>query len=457
MASDPWPERLGLLGATAWRIAGNGRISELHGAPFGAAGVVGVPRIGDAIEAVFVAPLVEDVHRARRGEVAVRMVAAPTGGARLFRHVAAGADVLGMVVDLPCTATLTPPADTESDAGARVRQRLTDEGSVVVWLGRLPFGPGNVDYLGGDFEGLFGRPRAEVLEGRVPVLELVHPDDRAELLAVRARSVVAHDHVYRVVRPDGTVRWVHVRTRPLPGPDGATPRYVGVLDDVTARYEAALAQARTEADLRGLLAARNAAVREVHHRVKNNLQLVSSLLQLEARGAGDGEARRHLDDARDRIQAIALVHEMLYVADDLSGVRFDAYVTQLVRALQTGVPAAARIATRVAVAPRELELELPIAVPCALLINELVTNAYKHGFPDGRAGTVTIALSGGDAQLQLTVADDGVGMGAIDWETVGTLGYRLVRALAQQLHGSIAVERAGGTRVRISFPMERAR
>jgi hypothetical protein len=197
---------------------------------------------------------------------------------------------------------------------------------------------------------------------------------------------------------------------------------------------------------------RETLLREIHHRVKNNMQVMSSLLSLQARSALNPETRRVLEDNQNRIQSMALLHEILYQSEDLSLVDFQKYVLRTVDYLfrSFGVQdGQIRLRTEL----DQLELELDDALPFGLLISEVVSNSLKHAFPHGRGGEVSIFLRQQSATtISLALSDDGVGLpGELDWATSRSLGLRLVRALAQQLRGTLEIRSQGGTEVRLTF------
>jgi two-component sensor histidine kinase len=197
---------------------------------------------------------------------------------------------------------------------------------------------------------------------------------------------------------------------------------------------------------------RETLLREIHHRVKNNMQVMSSLLSLQARAALNPETRRMLEDNQNRIQSMALLHEILYQSEDLAMVDFPKYVLRTVDNLfrSCGVKdGQIRLHTEL----DQLALELDDALPFGLLISEVVSNSLKHAFPQGRSGEVSVFLhQQSDTTISLRLSDDGIGLPAeLDWSTTRSLGLRLVRTLAQQLRGNLEVRSQGGTEVRLTF------
>ncbi|MEW6521574.1 MAG: PAS domain-containing protein [Thermodesulfobacteriota bacterium] len=219
-------------------------------------------------------------------------------------------------------------------------------------------------------------------------------------------------------------------------------------NDITARKG-------IEENLRESLAEKVALLKEVHHRVKNNLQIVASLLSLQANRVTDPKQADVLLDTRNRVRSIGLLHEVLYRSGNLAQLNFPAYVRELCsQLLRSFGQAAARIRVEESVAPVALPLEQ--AVPCGLIISELVSNSLKHAFPDGRAGRVTVALDHGEAgQLVLCVRDNGTGLApGFNPAATATLGLQLVANLAGQLGGSLTIDSPaeGGAVFQVFFP-----
>jgi two-component sensor histidine kinase len=211
-------------------------------------------------------------------------------------------------------------------------------------------------------------------------------------------------------------------------------------------------QARTS-ELLAIVREREVLLKEVHHRVKNNLQVISSLINMQMRSLGTDVERDALVECRTRVRAIALIHEKLYQSQDHARVPFSEYAGGLAEDVFH--------ATRIS--PEKVSLELAVedvalavdkAIPCGLILNELITNALKHAFPDGRSGRVRVELVPFGANgLRLVVRDDGVGLPAgLDVHRPSSLGLQLVQMLAKQLHAALEVEAAEGTHVRLTVP-----
>ena len=198
---------------------------------------------------------------------------------------------------------------------------------------------------------------------------------------------------------------------------------------------------------------KEALLKEVHHRVKNNLQLISSLLSLQASRVTDVATASLLADSRNRLRSMALVHENLYRAGNFSEIAMRAHVRSLCAHLAQAYGSAG---IAVVADSDDIALDLDRAVSCGLVINELVSNALKHAFPGG-SGRIDVSFNvAPDGRCVLTVADDGIGLpDDIDIVAATSLGLLLVRDLVGQLHGELTVERHAGTRFVLAFDKDR--
>lgn len=200
--------------------------------------------------------------------------------------------------------------------------------------------------------------------------------------------------------------------------------------------------------LRESLLQKETLLREIHHRVKNNLQVIAGLLRLQAQHVTDQAAHSALSEMGGRIRAIAEIHQTLYSSSDLARVDMSEFAAQLAKNLLS-VYGIDRERVRLQLEIASSSLDIGLAVPCGLILNELISNALKHAFPNGRRGTV-VATLGEDAQI-LSVSDDGVGLS----QPIGngpstTLGMQLVELLAEQIGAQVRVESERGTRVTVT-------
>ncbi|MGA3029000.1 MAG: histidine kinase dimerization/phosphoacceptor domain -containing protein [Bryobacteraceae bacterium] len=226
--------------------------------------------------------------------------------------------------------------------------------------------------------------------------------------------------------------------------DGQT-MFTVIMRDVTRRTQA-------EEQIKASLHEKEALLKEIHHRVKNNLQVISSLLALQARAVTDETTKKKFHESRDRIHSMALLHESLYQSDNLAWIDFPEYIRQLADHLfrSYGVTAE-RIRLRTDL--DRLFLNMDTAVPCGLIVNELISNSLKYAFPEGRSGEIHVELrESEDRTASLAVSDDGIGLDpGFDWVNARSLGLRLVRTLAQQLDATLEVGNGPGTRFQLTF------
>lgn len=218
-----------------------------------------------------------------------------------------------------------------------------------------------------------------------------------------------------------------------------------VCRDVTERLKA-------EEKIKASLLEKEVLLREIHHRVKNNLYVISNLLDLQADTLEQEEQRNLFAESQNRIQTMALIHEQLYQSDDLSQVNFANYIQNLVQKLSSSYqPKDCKININLDVEPVTLNLET--AIPCGLLINELVTNAFKYAFPNSTTGEVEINLKvDSEQKIYLKISDHGIGIPEdVDWQDSPSLGLRLVNILADQLEATLELDCSQGTSFTLIF------
>lgn len=193
-------------------------------------------------------------------------------------------------------------------------------------------------------------------------------------------------------------------------------------------------------------------LKEIHHRVKNNLQITSSLLSLQIDYVNDPRAREIFIESQGRISSIALVHEKLYKSGDLSRINFTEYTESLAQLLFSSFGVRPdRI--HLNLSQEQHFLKIDVAVPLGLIINELLSNCIKHAFPNGRGGEISIALKSEAGELRsISFADNGIGLPEnFDLDKTGTLGLQLVQTLVRQLDAKFIISKTGGTAFIIDF------
>jgi two-component sensor histidine kinase len=248
-------------------------------------------------------------------------------------------------------------------------------------------------------------------------------------------------------------RMLEMSSAPMLNADGDITGAVTVMHDITRRRRMEDALQATLHELESALDEKTVLLKEVHHRVKNNLAVICSLLSMKADATEIPDARLALMESQQRVRSIALIHEQLYRTDHLERIDFAHYARELVAELIVACGTAQRsIAVQVDSEP--IELEVNRAVPCALIVNELVTNALKHAFPEERSGEIRVSFRrSAPGWLELRIEDNGVGCKEGAGGSNGkSLGLRIVQILAKQLDGTIQQERGEGARFVLRFP-----
>lgn len=213
---------------------------------------------------------------------------------------------------------------------------------------------------------------------------------------------------------------------------------------------------RVTAELRASEERKEALLREVHHRVKNNLAVICSLFYLQSTHAEDANTIQVFHEMENRVHSMALVHETLYSSDNLARIDFAEYaqtLTQDILASYENPETVIRLNSEL----EPVVMNIDLAVPCGLILNELISNAFKHGFPNGASGEIKLGLrTGPDGQCTLCVEDNGVGIReGLNVKTTNSLGLKLVRALTRQIHGTFELTRmAAGTEACLQFNVE---
>lgn len=218
------------------------------------------------------------------------------------------------------------------------------------------------------------------------------------------------------------------------------------VQDITERIEA-------DRKIQNSLKEKDILLREIHHRVKNNLQTISSLLDLQTDSLKDDVAKEAFRSSQSRIRSMALIHERLYKSDNLSRIKAQEYIKNLIEYLEATYDSKAEN-VNLKINIQNILLNLDTAIPCGLIINELVSNSMKYAFPNNRAGTIEVSfLVSSPDTISLTVLDDGIGIPAdITIENSPSLGLQLVHLLAKQIYGNIKTISENGTKIEITFP-----
>jgi len=242
----------------------------------------------------------------------------------------------------------------------------------------------------------------------------------------------------------GLTSWMEVYLNPIYGVDNKINEISGIGHDITEKKH-------SEERLKQSLKEKEVLLKEVHHRVKNNLQVISSILNLQSSYVKDRKTLEILRESQNRIKSMAYIHESLYQTKDFSSINFAEYVTNLSTNLVHSYQSFEE-QVELDLKIQDLYLNLDLAIPCGLIINEILSNALKYAFPNNRKGKISIGLSHKNQEITLIIKDNGIGLpDHIDYKNTESLGLQLVVTLADQLGGSIKLDRLKGTKFTIVF------
>jgi len=239
------------------------------------------------------------------------------------------------------------------------------------------------------------------------------------------------------------VRILHTKKIPILDDDGNPKYLLGISEDITERRKA-------EEQLRASLKEKETLLKEMYHRVKNNMQLISSLLHLQSRASSEPGLREALTTAQGRIKSMALVHEKLYHSQSLTQIDFGEYLNDMIKLLSRSY---GKRNIRCRVEAEKISFSIETAIPLGIIINELITNSMKYAFPDDREGELLFIMAReSDGAVRMTVKDDGVGIpGSLDFRSPSSLGLQLVNDLVCQIGGDIELDRSAGTEFTVRF------
>lgn len=354
-------------------------------------------------------------------------------------------------------------AEAALEESQRSIQKIADTAPVILYVYDL-LEERNI-YINREITELLGYPPEELqaMESTL-LLSLLHPDDlilfsERKHLWETAREGNIMQTEYRLRHKDGEWRYFQSQETLFARTAKGLPKQIlcAAVDITAAKQLEEVRQA--EEQLQSSLKEKEVLLKEIHHRVKNNLQIVDSLLRLQSRQIKNSQVAEILLESQNRIKSIALIHEKLYQSEDLARIQFAEYIPNLVVHLFGSYNTHANTVT-LNIQVDELSLEIDTAIPCGLIINELVSNALKYAFPahsqNAAAGELSVELHARDNPLiTLVVSDNGVGMPeAFDLMEAKSLGLKLVWGLVEQLEGTIDLDCRQGTRFVITFPGE---
>ncbi len=312
-------------------------------------------------------------------------------------------------------------------------------------------------FIDGAVEEITGYSKKDFISGKIKWEEIVLPEDLPLLLENMEKADSNPDSAiemeYRVRNKDEEIRWVRELIQRIPVNSGNPGKFQGFIHDITQRKMAEETLARTE----------ETRIKEIHHRIKNNLQVISSLLSLQAEKFSDKETMEAFRESQNRVVSMSLIHEELYKGKNMETLDFAVYLrkltSELLRSYSIGNE---NVSLILDIEP--IYMEMDTAVPLGIIVNELVSNSLKHAFPEGNEGEIRISLLGlenyeiegeKDLQFTLSIADNGKGFPEnIDFRNTSSLGLQLVNILVEQIEGSIELKRGKGTEFNINFTKE---
>ncbi len=309
---------------------------------------------------------------------------------------------------------------------------------------------GNLDrviYVSPAYEKIWGRSIEEIYKNPNAWFEAVVSEDQASLKETLLNFIAGNqtqiEYVYRISRPDGDIRNMLTHAVKIYNANGF--ELIGVATDDTEREKSRI-------QLLASLKEKEVMLKEIYHRVKNNLQVVSSLLNLQARSIQDPISKKIFIESSGRVKAMALVHEMLYRSGDLLLIDMVTYVNDLLRNLKEIYHIESNF-VKFVIDVEGVRLNLDNAIPCGLIINELISNSFKYAFPDKQLGEVSLSIKKNQNVISLVYKDNGIGVPEnINFGNTKTLGLQLINSLTKQLDGNIVLDRKNGTTFILNFP-----
>jgi len=290
-----------------------------------------------------------------------------------------------------------------------------------------------------------GFSKVEVLDKTIA--DLTYFEDltigNIELKKIAQREIESSTFEKRYIHKSGSIIWGEINICMLYDPDKQAQYFLATIVDITDRKIA-------ESSVKSLLAEKTLILKEVHHRIKNNMNTVSSLLSLQAQSVSEPSAVAALQDARGKVQSMGILYDKLYQAPDFTNLSIKDYLPTLVDEVVANFPNSKIIKLNMHI--EDYVLDAKRLQPLGIILNELLTNIMKYAFPGREAGLITIDTKNVDGHIILSIQDDGIGIHeSISFENSTGFGLQLVQLLTQQLNGTIQIERINGTKFVLEF------
>ena len=310
-----------------------------------------------------------------------------------------------------------------------------------------------VEFVSENVKSLFGHSPEQFMGGSVSYRSVIHPDDlervgsEVSVFSSEPGSSEFKHEPYRIVARDGSVKWVEDITRIRRDDEGRITHYQGIVYDITERLEA-------DARVKRSLEEKEVLLKEIHHRVKNNMAVISSFLSLQSAYVDDKKYLDMFSDSQRRIRSMALVHEKLYRSEDFAHINARDYSETLVKSIKESFAENAEVKCNLDV--HDMELDIDMLIPCGLIINEILTNAFKYAFDETESPEISVSLGmAGEGMVVLRISDNGKGFPAgFDISKSAGLGLKIVNMLVNQIRGTRQVESVNGVTYTITFPQD---
>ncbi len=301
-------------------------------------------------------------------------------------------------------------------------------------------------YVSNSFEKIWELSVKHLYKNPFSFFKYIHSENRENIKQYLKKGVTTEVYEeYRIITSEKNIKWVSTRIFPIADKNGVIYRITGISEDITARKNA-------EEVINSSLEEKEILLKEIHHRVKNNLQVIYSILGLQANYIKDETYLNILRESQQRIKSMAIIHEKLYQSKDLAKINFQEYVTNLTNTLyETYRYSNQNLEIKINV--EKIFLGIDSAIPCGLIINEIFSNSLKHAFSGINNGEITISFNQENDYFYLIIKDNGIGLPEnFDIKKAKSLGLKLISTLIKQIKGHLELNGNNGTEFKISFP-----